>query len=165
MLIEISACDVFLSAFQVAKSPSQGPKPVVYASAIWRAQDLFLSRVPLLSKLLTGAAFPTNPLPTLWPLTIALTHPFWKHHRGCKICGWTTDRTHVSGCVLHRIFRHTFALLCSGQSRNFKDFYSLNVVLSRLPFSSEVFKVGFCPWIILQLYPGLCEKAKKKELK
>lgn len=69
MLIEIGACDVFLSALQLAKSPFGGPKPhpkpLVYTPAIWRAQDLFLSGVPLLSKPLTGAASPTNPLLTL----------------------------------------------------------------------------------------------------
>lgn len=69
MLIEISACDVFLSALQLAKSPFWGPKshpkPLGSASAIWRAQDLFPRGVPLLSKLLTGAASPTNTLLTL----------------------------------------------------------------------------------------------------
>lgn len=64
MLIEIGACDVFLSALQLAKSPFWGPKPLVYALAIWRAQDLFLSGVSLLSELLTGAASPTSPLLT-----------------------------------------------------------------------------------------------------
>lgn len=76
MLIEISTCDVFLSALQLASSPFWGskphPKPLVYAWAVWRAQDLFLDGVPLLR----GEAFLTNPLLTFWALTIALTQAF-----------------------------------------------------------------------------------------
>lgn len=71
MLTKIHACDVCIAILQLAKSPFWGPKPrrnpLVYASAIWRAQDLSLIGVPLLSRLLTGAAFPTNLLLTLWP--------------------------------------------------------------------------------------------------
>lgn len=76
MLIKISTCDVFLSALQLAKSPFWGSKPLVYVWAIWRAQDLSLSDVPLLSKLLTGEAFLTNPFLIFWALTIKLPQAF-----------------------------------------------------------------------------------------